>query len=515
MTAPRVAVIVANAVSGDSRVIKTAASARRMGADVLIIGTSTTSRREDSVIGDIPVIRVVAAPSGTAGKRVITRSGASWRVRPWAPIAFSSAEEYSAGIERRTRRRAATRTSIDGVKARLRQAERWDERLRLRLALDARRVRSLVLDAWFVARRRGYVRPPIVLGPTPKRSELEALLVDRLPFVAGYVASMTPVLEEFEPDLVHAHDVFMAAVGAAYAARSAEQGRRIPWIYDAHEWVAGLRAERAIAKTIAADELELLVAPEADAIITVGEALASELSARFSLDRPPAVILNAPPQWSGAAGTTGGLRSEFGIDPDVPLLVYPGVVKPKRGIDTAVRALQLLGETHLALLADTASPHVADIVSLAEDLAVSDRLHVRAYVPPDEIAGFISDATIGIYPLAHYPNAEVALPTKLLEYVQARLPAVVSDTAEMASFVRRHGIGEVFVSGDHEDMARAVRQVLADRDRYVGRYSADLVSDHTWERQEEQLRSVYSTVLARELGSPDGPFQPLRETPPT
>ena len=49
-----------------------------------------------------------------------------------------------------------------------------------------------------------------------------------------------PVIDALQPDLIHAHDVEMMPVAARAVARARAQGRVVPWIYDAHEWVVGL-----------------------------------------------------------------------------------------------------------------------------------------------------------------------------------------------------------------------------------------------------------------------------------
>jgi hypothetical protein len=106
----------------------------------------------------------------------------------------------------------------------------------------------------------------------------------------------------------------------------------------------------------------------------------------------------------------------------------------------------------------------------------------------------------------------MALPNKLFEYLQARLPLVVSDVPAMASFVREHGIGDVYVTGDAVDLAKAALRVLdsaADLRRpfdvpgFVERFS--------WEPQADVLRGVYAELLGPldEVG-PDLPMTIVR-----
>lgn len=80
-------------------------------------------------------------------------------------------------------------------------------------------------------------------------------------------------------------------------------------------------------------------------------------------------------------------------------------------------------------------------------------------MPPDEVVEFLATADVGVHPLlAGIPNHEMALPNKLFEYVHAGLPIVVTDLRELGSFVRKHGLGEAFRSGDPADMAAGVEK---------------------------------------------------------
>ncbi|CAM5669585.1 Glycosyltransferase involved in cell wall bisynthesis OS=Streptomyces microflavus OX=1919 GN=Smic_23960 PE=4 SV=1 [Streptomyces microflavus] len=58
---PELAVIVANGITGDSRVQKTALAAARAGWDVTLIGRSTCKKREQAWFGPVKVIRVLVA----------------------------------------------------------------------------------------------------------------------------------------------------------------------------------------------------------------------------------------------------------------------------------------------------------------------------------------------------------------------------------------------------------------------------------------------------------------------
>jgi glycosyltransferase involved in cell wall biosynthesis len=91
--------------------------------------------------------------------------------------------------------------------------------------------------------------------------------------------------------------------------------------------------------------------------------------------------------------------------------------------------------------------YIDDLRRSAAQLEVQPRLHFVKYVDHDQVPQFLSDASVGVYALTRYGNAEVAMPNKLFEYMHARLPVVCSDFGAMGAFVPRTGIGKVFASG--------------------------------------------------------------------
>jgi glycosyltransferase involved in cell wall biosynthesis len=132
----------------------------------------------------------------------------------------------------------------------------------------------------------------------------------------------------------------------------------------------------------------------------------------------------------------------------------------------------------------------------AAALGVLDRVHFLPYVPHWQVVPMLSSASVGVIPIHHWPNHEIALITKFFEYSHARLPLVVSDVRTMSATVRATGQGEVFTAEDVVDYIRAVRTVLDDPERYRSAYDKPgLLDGWTWAAQAEVLNSVYRRLL--------------------
>jgi glycosyltransferase involved in cell wall biosynthesis len=99
-----------------------------------------------------------------------------------------------------------------------------------------------------------------------------------------------------------------------------------------------------------------------------------------------------------------------------------------------------------------------------------------------------------LIPLLHKQNHEISLITKFGEYMQARLPMIVSDVRTMAAEVGRLGNGEVFIAEDVADFVRATKLVLSNPDKYRSVYTEEILQERSWERQAQNLLRIYNEI---------------------
>ena len=479
--------VVGNDVSTDNRVLRSATTLARAGARVTVVGLSPSGERGETMLGDVHIVRV--------------------------PVAFALRD---ARQERRAARRARrlpfgyrTETQENAARLRLQLMQRdsdptdWRDRVRSEIAVQRIRVRSgigrradrattLAWRAW----DKGWGKRPV--GATWRSIVPEA---------DDYELAFRSVIDVLEPDVVHAHDVHMVGVAERAVARARAAGRSCVWVYDAHEWVVGLSQYGSrTARVVAAwADLEDEYIRTADRVITVSPPLARALQERYDLSDLPDVVLNIPPVGSGDHAVKG-IREVIGLAPGVPLAVYSGGIQAARGVQTAVAALPLLPDMHLAVVAVPHSRTVAvqRLADQARSLGVQDRLHLLDPVAPQEVSAFLSSADIGLIPLLHYGSHEMALANKLFEYLHAGIPAVVSDCEAQAEFVRVHGTGVVHVADDPADLARAVREALDRTDELrAATREPELRATYCWEGQEKVLVGTYSALLDWDAHLPD------------
>lgn len=65
--------------------------------------------------------------------------------------------------------------------------------------------------------------------------------------------------------------------------------------------------------------------------------------------------------------------------------------------------------------------------------------------------------------------------------------------------MRRYGVGEVFDASTPEDLAAAIRQVLADPAAYRAA-AREAAAELTWEHEADQLIGLYTRILEDRRG---------------
>ena len=240
--------------------------------------------------------------------------------------------------------------------------------------------------------------------------------------------------------------------------------------------------------------------------------IAEMLQAEYDLTERPHVVANAPVM--GVTASPHSVRDAAGLAPGVPLMVYSGYLAPARGVDVVVQALTLLPGVHLAIVANGTSPTLASLIEQAKAAGVESRVHVVPYVPPYAVPSYLSTADVGLIPFHPDRHHNSSLPTKLAEYLHARLPVVASDMETTKAFVTSTGVGAVFRSSSATDLAEAVRTVLGDVESRRLAITDELLADLSWERQADVLLDVYEKVSGHRPPLPPDPVSwDVEETP--
>ena len=314
-----------------------------------------------------------------------------------------------------------------------------------------------------------------------------------IPNLNRAVSVITPRAIKFAPDVIHAHDYTILPVAGRLVEILNKRGIPTKLVYDAHEYVPGVaHLTPLMASNYSIEERKYSAL--SSAVLSVSEGMSELLIPHLEIDFQPRIVANDP-LVEGQVVSQRNLREDCKIAPGVPLMVYSGAVAPQRGLHTAVAALRQLNDVHLAVIVNPSNKTALDLVANNQDVA--NRIHLVPYVPNNELVSYLSTADIGLIPLLHRLNHEISLITKFGEYMQARLPILVSDVKTMSAEVKKLGNGEVFVAEDVDGFTAAARLIFNNIDTYKGVYTAGMLKDRSWEKQAEHLAQIYSDISGK------------------
>lgn len=299
---------------------------------------------------------------------------------------------------------------------------------------------------------------------------------------------------KLKPTVVHAHDLNALPIGYLIARFT---GAKL--IYDAHELWSEQEVQQSLPRYLRfiGRWFEKRYAKKSDLVITVSDSIARELKNRFDLSEIH-VVRNLPSYVEHPVSKTQSpLRQTLGIDCEDFVVLYQGGLSSGRGIEYLVEAFLTLQDPRLKLVILGNGALRNRLESMVPQSEIGGRIFFLPAVPHAELLDWTAGANVGVHPMeGTCLNHKLALPNKLFEYIQARLPVIVSDMPEMSALVEEEQIGLVFRDKDVSALADCIERLANDPvlctklETEAGR----VANTFTWEEESSKLLLVYERL---------------------
>ncbi len=235
--------------------------------------------------------------------------------------------------------------------------------------------------------------------------------------------------------------------------------------------------------------LEKEIIESSDGIICTQRATLDGLRHLF---RPgfPAIVLGNGTQIHDAA--PGGAR-------DLDIL-YCGSLKPWKGVDMLVAAMQTLYPWTLTIVGPQTKEDVARLQQAALTIGALERVKILPSMKPTEVWKLYARAKVGVIPLpgSEYIEARVfTSPLKLFEMMAAGLPVVASRLPSILEYVA-DGRDALLVMPDvPRALAEGIRRVLTEPAlaRSLSEAGRARAAEYSWDRRGAKLVEFARQVL--------------------
>lgn len=239
---------------------------------------------------------------------------------------------------------------------------------------------------------------------------------------------------------------------------------RRPVVYQCHEYVS--RRDRLPLGSRMAREFEQRFARTAAFVVAPDQDRAMAMQRELRLPDAPMVAANAP-RWTPRR-TSDRLRTTLLQAGKAweKIVFRQGRIGPGHAIENTVRSIPKWQNPKwgFAVMGVVDEPFRTQVLALARGLGVEQQFHILPPVGYDQVADFTAGADVGhgLYEPVNYTNTHYTTSSnKIMEYLAAGLPLLVSDTERLRELVAQCRCGVTANEGVSDEIAQSVNQLLA------------------------------------------------------
>lgn len=266
--------------------------------------------------------------------------------------------------------------------------------------------------------------------------------------------------------------------------------RRKILVYDSHELFVELPELKGRRLTQSIWNIfEKLCIKKANAVSTVCDSIAKEL--KYKYNKNCVVIRNVPKYHK---------RNSFekqDNNQEIKILLYQGALNSGRGIEQMIGAMLFLYDVKLVI---AGSGYLEKALKqMVIDLEISDKVEFTGLLSPIDLQQLTRNAHIGLSLEENICKSyEYALPNKLFDYIQARVPVITSNLPEMKRIIDRYKVGTTIDVKESHELALIVRNIL-DHEQLLTIWKNNCnvaASDLCWEKERSKLIEMYDSLKA-------------------
>lgn len=176
------------------------------------------------------------------------------------------------------------------------------------------------------------------------------------------------------------------------------------------------------------------------------------------------------------------------------VIMYQGAINPSRGVDKIIPLMKNFDKTELWIAGK--GPKLKEYQELTHQLQLSEKVKFLGNLDPETLRKTTVLADVGLS--IEENNGEsyyYSLPNKISDYIQARIPIVVSDFPEMGKIVREYQVGETIADHSSKELIEKISKVLENGKLYYYQNLEKAAQDLCWEKEEEKLKALYQRVI--------------------
>jgi glycosyltransferase involved in cell wall biosynthesis len=265
--------------------------------------------------------------------------------------------------------------------------------------------------------------------------------------------------------------------------------RRKTLVYDSHELftevpeLVGRNVTKKVWETI-----EKWLLPKVQHSYTVCQSIADVYNGKYGISMK--VVRNLPVKWD-----ENDRKEPYPALAQIDFVLYQGSVNLGRGLELLVDAFGYLDGIKCVIAGD--GDILQALKQRIESKDLNDKIILLGKVPFEDLKRLTPYAKLGVSLEENTSlNYYYALPNKLFDYIQAKIPVLASDFPEMHNLIVDHKVGELLLSREPKKLANQMESMIQkSKAAFWDASLAEAANKLCWENEEKSLLMIYKKLL--------------------
>jgi glycogen synthase len=320
--------------------------------------------------------------------------------------------------------------------------------------------------------------------------------------IGAFARRIEQVVDQFRPDVLHAHSPVLDAVAALRVAKR----RGLPLLYEIRAFwedaaVGNGTGREGSARYRLTHAMETWAVRRADAVAVICEGLRGDLVSR-GID--PGKIMVSPngvdlELFGTPAPYDAALAAELGLT-DAEVIGFIGSFYDYEGLDDLVAAMPALvaqrPNAHLLMVGG--GPREEALRQQAAASPVAGHIRFVGRVPHDQVERYYSLVDVLAYPRKKMRLTDLVTPLKPLEAMAQNRLVAASNVGGHRELIRDGDTGTLFAPDDPAAIAASLAGLLADRSEWEPRRvraRAFVEAERNWQANVARYEPVYQKLI--------------------
>ncbi len=192
------------------------------------------------------------------------------------------------------------------------------------------------------------------------------------------------------------------------------------------------------------------------------------------------VVRNVPKKRVLPADSSRRKQLEYGRK---QLIIYQGALNVGRGLELMIEAMQYVDDAVFIIAGNGDIDR--ELKTMVKEMGLKDKVRFKGRLMPEQLYPITMSCDLGISLEEDLGlNYRYALPNKMFDYIQSRVPVLCSALPEMTRIVRTYGVGIATAERDPQKIAGIIRYMLEERSKGAWRGALDKAAEELcWENE--------------------------------